>query len=56
MLAIHIRRIYMTKYDALLGDQLTFDEMTLLTCELGFLLMIFQKSSDPFEFKIWFQF
>ena len=58
MLAFHIRRIYMKQWDALLVDQLTFDEMTrvVLTCELGFLFMILQESSNPFEFKTWFQF
>ena len=50
----------MKKWDALLVDKFTFDEMTmvvsLLTCEIGFLLMILQESSNPFEFKTWFQF
>ena len=30
MLAFHIRRIYMKKWDALLVDQFTFDEMTMV--------------------------
>ena len=44
MLAFHIRRIYMKKWDALLVDKFTFAEMTMVvSLNLCFLLMILQS-------------